>query len=300
MNNEIMFYTNLCEQYGIDEEAMELYAYNDMILNEENYNEYVKKCKRTGKEPMTQEEYLARKSRIKKGLAAGAAIAATAGAAYGAHKYAKNNGYNGTIDMVGKKKAAYDTNKAKAMAKGKKAGELEAKREARAAKREARNRHGLFGLFKNKDDREIDKMLSSARKNKIQNRIDAENQAYKWSKEDAEAARTAAKERAKTQGEREKADYEFNQRKSRLKTKNDLIREYTKDASKEKNIEITENGKKKMVSEYDIQRQKALDDFGELYKETYDLYDIFTDVYDESYDDYYDEDYSFDLYDLFI
>ena len=38
------------------------------------------------------------------------------------------------------------------------------------------------------------------------------------------------------------------------------------------NIEITENGKKKMVSQYDIQRQKALDDFGELYKETYDLY----------------------------
>ena len=71
------------------------------------------------------------------------------------------------------------------------------------------------------------------------------------------------------------------------------------------NIEITENCKKKMVSQYDIQRQKALDDFSELYKETYDLYDLFTDVYDESYDDYYyddyyDEDYSFDLYDLFI
>ena len=93
-------------------------------------------------------------------------------------------------------------------------------------------------------------MLSSARKNKIQNRIDAENQAYKWSKEDAEAARTAAKEKAKIQGEREKADYEFNQRKSRLKTKNDLIREYTKDASKKKNIKTTDkNIKKKMVTQ---------------------------------------------------
>lgn len=307
MNNEIMFYTNLCEQYGIDEEAMELYAYNDMILNEENYNEYVKKCKRTGKEPMTQEEYLARKSRIKKGLAAGAAIAATAGAAYGAHKYAKNKGYKGTMDMVGKKKAAYDTNKAKAMAKGKKAGELEAKREARAAKREARNRHGLFGWFKNKDDREIDKMLSTAHKNKIQNQIDAENQAYEWSKADAERKRKYAIEDEENARKGNSLAKQIQYNKDKAQALQDRINQYAQGKSKVKDIEIKDkNGNKKMVSEYDLAIERAQKDHDDIYnlKETYDLYDLFTDVYDESYDDYYDdyydEDYSFDLYDLFI
>lgn len=274
-----MFYAALCEEYGIDEEAMELYAYNDQILNEENYNEYVKKCKRTGKEPMTQEEYNARKSRIKKGLMAGAAIAATAGAAYGAHKYAQKNGYKGIGDMAQKKKLQREKDAAKA----RKAGELAAKR----ADKEAHKKHGFLGLFKSKEDKKIERMQADDRVADIKAKMDAKAKARKYAGEDTDEARTRSKnERAK------------NDRRSEYAELDRLTAQFTAGKSKD-DAKVDKNGKIVEPSSYDKAEAAAKKRWESInnkkLNESFDIHSLFTS------DDVtiYDEDFSFDLDDIF-
>lgn len=279
-----MFYAALCEEYGIDEEAMELYAYNDQILNEENYNEYVKKCKRTGKEPMTQEEYNAKKTRIKKGLMAGAAIAATAGAAYGAHKYAQKNGYKGIGDMANKKRLQREQETAKA----RKAGELAAKR----ADKEANKKHGFLGLFKSKDDKKIERMQADDRVADIKAKMDAKARARKYAGEDTEEARARSKKA------REKADKRA-EREETLATRRSKQAERERIYAKWRVNELPDDdAPKRGKSSREKAREKAEAEFNDLYHgldESFDIHSLFTS------DDVtaYDEDFSFDLDDIF-
>jgi len=80
----------ICQTYGITESAMQNYLYYDIINESEkadfDYETYVADCKLKHKTPLSKEEYLAKRRKIKTALGVGAAVATAALATYGAKK----------------------------------------------------------------------------------------------------------------------------------------------------------------------------------------------------------------------
>lgn len=176
MNYNIDFYVALCEEFGIDEDSMELYSSNDQVINEQSYAEYVQKCKEKHKIPKSPEEYYSLKEKIKKGIIAGASLAA---AGIIAHGVAKNAGYKGVGDALHKNlqkrdkiKAQSDKSYRKYLKQEKKEAEKAKKDKAKAERKAEKKLYGPSVIERinprseyNREERDLKRELRNDERN---------------------------------------------------------------------------------------------------------------------------------------
>lgn len=84
--DNLEIYTDICEQFGITEESFNEYLDEEYLteasteIQNAKYQRYVAKCKENHTTPLSKGEWLLKRSRIKKGIAAGVAAAGAVGA----------------------------------------------------------------------------------------------------------------------------------------------------------------------------------------------------------------------------
>lgn len=112
VDEELEFFIDICYNYNITEQCMEMYNYHDTILTEDQqdelYQDYVNKCKSKNKIPLSKAGWLNRKDKIKKGLLIGGSILGAGAAAAIGGKVIYNNTRAGRKAISFKQKQQQD------------------------------------------------------------------------------------------------------------------------------------------------------------------------------------------------
>lgn len=270
LNYELEMYTELCEEFGISEEAYEAFLYEDYInessseLMDAKYQEYLRKCKEKGKKPMSKGQWLLKRSRIKKGVA----IAATAAGAVGAGIAYKKGVPQKMIKNIQKKRD--DRQK-----------EINRQEEDHAYKMS--NEYQKYRLTREKKkDKEEDKQRRKnakirARNNKKNNKEGIFAKVSKLVKSHSKEAKAQKAQQEKQQSAQRMIDD--------TKKYNNGLKNFAKSIGKDVD----------KLTPADIETYKNANGIGQtlneaLFSSLDDYFDI--DYYDESYDDFYDESYN--------